>query len=148
MSNKLTLIVDGNWLCQSRAAVMMKNFETDLPTISKEQSKNELKELLARSICVILNRLPIIDNVIVVADGGSWRKQLPVPQQLQDITYKGNRSQDAKIDWQYIYGALSDVLKNLKSVGFTVSQYNQIEGDDWAWYWSRRLNSEGTNCLI
>ena len=148
MSNRLTLLVDANWLLQSRAAVMMKNFEMGLPNISKEQSKDELKELLARSICVILNRFPCIDNIVVVADGGSWRKQLPIPSQLVDTTYKGNRTQDSKIDWQYVYGALNDVLKNLKSVGITVSQYNQIEGDDWIWYWSRRLNSDNINCLI
>lgn len=148
MSNKLTLLVDANWLLQSRAAVMMKNFEIDLPDIAKEQSKDDLKELIARSICVILNKFPNVDNVVVVADGGSWRKQLPIPSQLSDTTYKGNRSQDSKIDWHYIYGALTEVLKNMKNMGLTVSQYNQIEGDDWIWYWSRRLNSEGVNCLI
>lgn len=148
MSNRLTLLVDANWLLQSRAAVMMKNFDIDLSDISKEQSKEDLKELLARSICVILNRFPCVDNIVVVADGGSWRKQLPIPSQLVDTTYKGNRTQDSKIDWPYVYGALNDVLKNLKNIGVTVSQYNQIEGDDWVWYWSRRLNSDNINCLI
>lgn len=148
MGNKLTLLVDSNWLLQSRFSVLSKGFLKDNPQIAKEQASVELKELLARSICVILNRFPSIDNIVFVADGGSWRKQLPVPSQLQDTTYKGNRTQDSEIDWSYIYGSLNELLKNIKGLDITVSQYNGIEGDDWIWYWSRRLNSDGTNCLI
>lgn len=148
MSNKLTLIVDCNWLLISRFSVLTKGFSANNPTHIKEQSSQELKELLSRSITVTLNRIPVIDNIILVADGGSWRKQLQVPVQLGDITYKGNRSQDVEMDWKYIYGALSKILEEAKKQGITVSQYNQVEGDDWVWYWTRRLNSEGTNCLI
>lgn len=148
MQNKLTLLCDTNWLTISRFSVLSKGFLKSNPQIAKEQAAVELKELLARSICVILNRFPIIDNIVFVADGGSWRKQLPIPSQLQDTTYKGNRTQDSEIDWSYIYGSLNEILKNIKGLDITVSQYNGIEGDDWIWYWSRRLNAEGTNCLI
>lgn len=148
MSNKLTLLVDSNWMTISRFSVLSKGFKKDNPTIVKEQTSQELQELLTRSICIILNRFPTIDNMVFVADGGSWRKQLPVPSQLKDTTYKGNRTQDYDIDFTYVYGALNNLLKNLKELGITVSQYNGIEGDDWIWYWSRRLNAEGTNCLI
>ena len=148
MSNKLTLLVDSNWMTISRFSVLSKGFKKDNPTIVKEQTSQELQGLLTRSICVILNRFPTIDNIVFVADGGSWRKQLPVPSQLKDTTYKGNRIQDYDIDFTYVYGALNNLLKNLKELGITVSQYNGIEGDDWIWYWSRRLNSDGTNCLI
>ena len=146
MSNKLTLLCDTNWLTISRFSVLSKGFQKNNPIIAKEQASQELQELLARSICVILNRFPMIDNVVFVADGGYWRKQLPIPNQLQDTTYKGNRVQDSEIDWQYVYGALNRILKNIKNQDITVSQYNQIEGDDWIWYWSRRLNSDGINC--
>lgn len=148
MSNKLTLLIDCNWLLISRFSVLSKGFEMNNSEVAKEQSSEELKELLARSISVILNRFPVIDNIVMAADGGSWRKQLPVPNQLGDLTYKGNRSQDSKMDWQYIYGALNKILDEARHQGITVSQFNQIEGDDWIWYWSRRLNADGTNCLI
>ena len=64
MSNKLTLLVDSNWLLQSRFSVLSKGFLKSNPQIAKEQAAVELKELLARSICVILNRFPIIDNIV------------------------------------------------------------------------------------
>lgn len=147
-NNKLTLLVDGNWLLISRASVLMNNFNKNLPEIAKQQSQVELEDLLAKSICVTLSRIPAIDNIIIMADGGSWRKQLLVPKQLEGTTYKGNRSLDNDIEWTYIYKALNNLVEKAKEEGITVAQYNNIEGDDWIWYWSRRLNSEGVNCLI
>lgn len=146
--NKLTLLVDGNWLLISRASVLMNNFNKNLPEEAKKQSQSELEDLLAKSICVTLSRIPTIDNIIIMADGGSWRKQLMVPKSIEGTTYKGNRSQANEIDWNYIYNALNNLIERAREEGITVTQYNNIEGDDWTWYWTRRLNSEGVNCLI
>ena len=148
MKNKCTLIVDGNWLLCSRFSVMGKGFEIDMPETAKQHAQKELHELMAKSITILLNRFPIIDNIVFVSDGGSWRKQLPVPEQLTDITYKGNRQPAKEHDWKYIYGALGDLLDTCRSLGVTVSNHSAKEGDDWIWYWSRRLNAEGTSCII
>lgn len=148
MRNKCTLLIDGNWLLQSRFSVIGRGFEQSNPDIVKEQATKELKELLARSINVMLNRFSVIDNIIMISDGGSWRKQLPVPDSLKDTTYKGNRTQNIEIDWSYIYKALNQLSKRCKELGITTVNHNNIEGDDWIWYWSRRLNSEGINCII
>lgn len=147
-SNKLTLLVDGNWLLISRASVLMNNFNKNLPEEAKKQSQTDLEDLLAKSICVMLSRIPTIDNIILMVDGGSWRKQIQVPNQIEGTTYKGNRTQDNEIEWSYIYKALNNLVEKAREEGITVAQYNNIEGDDWVWYWSRRLNSEGVNCLI
>ena len=146
--NNCTLLIDGNWLLLSRFSVINKGFDKKNPDYMKEQASLDLQDLLARSINVILNRFPIIDNMIFISDGGSWRKQLPIPKSLHDITYKGNRTTNVEMDWHYIYGALNKVFKHCKDLGVTCSNYSNIEGDDWVWYWSRRLNAEGTNCVI
>lgn len=146
--NNLTLLVDGNWLLISRASVLMHSFNKNLPEEAKKQSQIELEDLLAKSICVILSRIPTIDNVIIMADGGSWRKQLLPPKSIEGTIYKGNRSQDTEIEWNYIYSALNNLIQKAREEGLTVTQYNNIEGDDWTWYWTRRLNAEGVNCLI
>ena len=114
----------------------------------KEHAKKELHELMAKSISVVLNRFPVIDNIILVTDGGSWRKQLPVPEVIENVTYKGNRTTAKELDWKYIYGALTELSEQCKNLGVTVSNHSSIEGDDWIWYWSRRLNAEGTSCII
>ena len=133
--NRCTLLVDGNWLLCSRFAVIGKGFEMDMPEYIKLQSQKELHELMAKSITIVLNRFACIDNVVLVTDGGSWRKQLPVPQQLQNVTYKGNRAPAKELDWKYIYGALTDLSDTCKELGITVSNHSSIEGDDWVWYW-------------
>lgn len=148
MTNKCTLLIDGNWLLQSRVSVMMDKFRKDNPNIAKEQASQDLKELMARSINVVLNRFSSIDNIIMISDGGSWRKQLPIPKSLQDTIYKGNRSQDSDTDWNYIYKALNQITSHTRKLGITTSNHSNIEGDDWIWYWSRRLNAQGTHCII
>ena len=148
MKNKCTLLIDGNWLLLSRFAVVGKGFGIDMPEHAKEYARLELQSLMARSISIVLNKFPLIDNIIFVSDGGSWRKQLPIPKSIEHVTYKGNRSQTKEYDWKYIYGALTDLTDQFKSLGVTVSNHSAIEGDDWIWYWSRRLNAEGTSCVI
>jgi 5'-3' exonuclease len=146
--NNCTLICDGNWLLVSRFSVINGGFEKNLSEAVKKQSQLELEELMAKSINIVINRFQDIDNIILVTDGGSWRKQLSVPDCLQDIVYKGNRTQDKELDWSYIYGALNNLADRCKDIGITVSNHSSIEGDDWIWYWSRKLNSEGTSCII
>ena len=142
IKNKCTLIIDANWLLMSRFSVMSESFNINLSDIVKQNAQTALQELMAKSISIVLNRFPIIDNVILVTDGGSWRKQLPIPKQLEDTTYKGNRVHVSEHDWKYIYGSLTELSNKCKELNMTVSNHSMIEGDDWVWYWSRRLNED------
>ena len=69
MKNKCTLCCDYNWLTISRFAVINKGFDKNLPAEALEAAKEELKDMLAKSINVILNRFPMIDNIVLMADG-------------------------------------------------------------------------------
>ena len=131
--NKCTLLVDFNWLTISRFSVISQKFNKTLPKSHIRLAQDELKETMARSINVILNRFPCIDNVVIAADGGSWRKMLPVPEQLSNITYKGNREQAIEYDWEAIFGASNELFRNCKELGITCTQFNNVEGDDWIW---------------
>lgn len=147
MSNKkskLTLLVDGNWLLMSRLSVMQNRFA------SEEDLVKDLKIMMVKSINVMLRTFPSIDNVIFVADGGSWRNQIEIPQFLQKegIKYKGNREKDPSINWDIIFGAYEDFVALLKENGICVAKEKQVEGDDWCWYWSTKLNSQDTNVII
>ena len=148
MRNKCTLIVDGNWLLNSRMFIMSDRFKKELHEDVRKAAQAELSDRLARSIAFILSKISVIDNVIIVADGGSWRKQLPKPKLVQGVIYKGNRSLDDELDWRMIFDSLNNLCDRCSELGITVSRYVGIEGDDWVWYWTRRLNSEGTSCII
>lgn len=150
MKNKCTLLVDSNWLTISRVSVILTQFNKNNSETALESAKEELKDMMGKSISVLLNRFPVIDNIIMMADGGSWRKQLPIPDTLKNfhITYKGNRTHKEDYNWDYIWDGLTEFLNNCKNEGITVAKHSNIEGDDWAWYWSRRLNSDGINTMI
>lgn len=146
-TSKLTLIVDGNWLMMSRLSVLHNRYADD-KTLMKE-----VKLLMIKSINVVLRTFPCIDNIIFVSDGGSWRKNVPIPKYMKDkagtdIEYKGNRVQSDDFDWDLIFSEFNSFINELKSTGISAFHEDGIEGDDWCWYWSRRLNKQGTNVII
>ena len=146
MSNKsnCVLIIDGNWLLMSRLSILRMRIK-DEDTLIKE-----VKLMMIKSINKLLRDIPQIDNVIFVADGGSWRNKITVPEFLKKdhITYKGNREKDKDLDWDKIFKGYDEFIDILKETGVCVSREKGVEGDDWCAYWSKLLNSKNTNCLI
>lgn len=142
--SKLTLIIDGNWLFLSRMSILVNKFPNE------RDMMKELKLLMIKSINVVLRTFPLIDNIIFVADGGSWRNKIEIPDFLktEGIEYKGNRHQSDDLDWDIIFGGYEDFISKLAESGITTCRENGIEGDDWCWFWSRKLNKENTNCII
>lgn len=143
--SKLTLIIDGNWLLMSRLAVL-RNKYTDTQSLV-----HELKLLMIRSINSMTRTLPEVDNIIFVADGGSWRAKLPIPPSLlkKGITYKGNREKTEGFDWDCIFDSFEQFIDDIsKWSHITVTREYGIEGDDWCWWWSMILNNDNTNVII
>lgn len=139
--SNLTLLIDGNWLLMSRMSVLNGKYE------DTKDMCNELKVLMVKSINIVLRTFPAIDNVIFVADGGSWRNTVEIPKFL-DEEYKGTRIKSDDVDWDTLFESFEDFMAKLASNGITVCKEPGIEGDDWAWYWSKKLNDEGTNVII
>jgi 5'-3' exonuclease len=137
-----------NWLLMSRAYTMLKQFSTNAPENVKSLAVEDLQSMLAKSINILINKFKAIDNIVMIADGGSWRKSLKQPSCIKDIVYKGNRKKDENTDWDLIFNTLNEFMKHAKTLGITTTQDFGVEGDDWAWYWSRKLNEEGINCMI
>lgn len=146
--NKLTVLIDGGFLLVSRAFAFEKGFTITNSAAQKRAAAAGFKETLSQTLAKILNQFPEADNIVLMSEGGSWRKNLPIPTQLEGTTYKGHREKRVEIDWNAIYKAYNEFVKNCEAAGITCSQHSAIEGDDWAWYWSRRLNEQGTNVLI
>lgn len=147
MSNKksiMTIVVDGNWLLMSRLSILRMRIK-DEDTLVKE-----VKLMMIKSVNKLLRDIPQIDNVIFVADGGSWRNKISIPEFLKKdhITYKGNREKDKDLDWDKIFKGYDEFIDILKETGVCVSREKGVEGDDWCAYWSKLLNSKNINCLI
>ena len=139
--SKLTLLIDGNWLLMSRLSVLQDRYSDD------DKLCKDLKLMMIRSINIVLKQFTEIDNIIFISDGGSWRNKLPIPSFLEE-EYKGTRHPDESVNWEAVFGAYEDLLVKLRSAGITVCKESNLEGDDWVWYWSTKLNSEGTNVMI
>lgn len=146
--SKLTLIVDGNWLLMSRLSVISGKYTTD------EEICGQLKLMLVKSTNIVLHTFRDIDNIIFVADCGSWRSKLEIPACLHHETegrlseYKGNRQKSAEINWDMVFGAMDDYMAALQTAGITTCREKDVEGDDWCCWWSKRLNAEDTSCII
>lgn len=145
--SKLTLLIDGNWLLMSRLSVITNSYIDD-----NELCKN-LQLLMIQSIKKVIKKFPNIDNIIFCADGGSWRNDLEIPETVRDdeghiIYYKGNREKSADINWELVFSAYEKLISQFRQYGINSYKEHLIEGDDLLWYWSQKLNKEGTNCII
>ena len=149
MSNKCTLIIDGNWLLMSRMAKIRDHFDKNFHNTEElESAKEDLKDFIAKSIAVQLRRFDsLVDNIILVTDGGSWRRQVKRPGS-QPEEYKSNRIKEENIAWNYIFDALNELKERFDELGITACHTQNIEGDDWCWWWSTYLNSQNINCMI
>lgn len=144
--SKLTLIIDGNWLLMSRISVISNGWNGN--TYSMMQ---KLKQMMCKSINVMIRQIPEIDNIIFVSDGGSWRKQIEQPKIVREYhtDYKGQREKSGSIDWTIVFKEYSDFVNQLNEYSnVTVSHAPMVEGDDWCWWWSNALNDDMTNVII
>lgn len=146
--NKLTLLVDMGWLTMRYFSVMLKGFDKSLPDETRQETADEMLHAMSKGISNMLNKFNCIDNIILMTEGGSWRKQIPIPKFLEGETYKGNRKRPIEFDWDRIWATAKKLTDNAKELGITVSTGYNIEGDDWAWYWSRKLNDNYINTII
>lgn len=143
-----TLLIDGNWLLMSRLFAVKSLFNVENDEKTKLEGTAELEDLLCKSINLIINKFDsVVNNIVLVADGGSWRKRIEKPPFFEEV-YKGNRVKDSEVDWKYIYQALDDIVETASNLGITTSKAPGVEGDDWIQHWSRKLNNQGTNCII
>ena len=83
--SKLTLIIDGNWLLISRMSNMIGKFANE------KDMMLETKLLMIKSINVVLRTFPMVDNIMFVSDGGSWRKDEPVPSWCRRLQHHAGR---------------------------------------------------------
>lgn len=146
----LTLLVDGNWLLMSRLAIQSRIHHDFDSLISS------LKESLLTSILHVLSVFHNIDNIIFCADGGSWRKEIPVPDYITEayksedkpLDYKGNRQRSDTFDWDRLFEEFNSFITQMTQFGINTCQEHNIEGDDWIMKWSVCLNNDGTNVII
>lgn len=145
--NNLVAFLDGGWHFMRNLFFFTKGFAPGAPEHIRSQAIIDFQDALTRGILKVLNQFPETTNIVLSSEGGSWRKEVPIPDHLVDTTYKGNRTKDDDIDWNAAYDAYDSWTESISKY-ITHCRGKGLEGDDWAWHWSRRLNSEGTDVII
>ena len=146
--SKLSLIIDGNWLLMSRLSVLNNRYADEYELIQ------ELKLLMIKSMRSVLRTFPSIENIIFIADGGTWRNKIEIPACLHHdsngdtVEYKGTRTKSDDFNWDLLFASYEEFMALLGSTGITVCRENGLEGDDWCYHWSKVLNEDGTNVII
>ena len=142
MSNpRTTLIIDTNYFLISRAFIVKDLIHIDQPESIKIQGCNELFSMILSQIGGFIEKnSPLITDVALVCDRGSWRKKLEIPESLkkQEITYKGHRKKQHlgsgfNPDWDVVWSEYDKFIKKLKEDHRLSIFYEWfVEGDDWA----------------
>lgn len=146
--NNCTLIIDGNWLLMSRLSPHIEEFKVQNGEEYLNSASVNLLNLLAQSVNKMIYTLEgCIDNILLVQDGGSWRRDFPKPSIYGD-KYKANRVRSEELSWTHIWKVLDDFGSKFRANDITVSHARSIEGDDWCWFWSRWCNYNGINTII
>jgi 5'-3' exonuclease len=130
---KINVIIDGNYLLY-KDVFILKNIR---------RVNQDLQDLLIADFKKISKSYPF-DNIYFVADHKShtWRKDL-YPD------YKGNRTKDDKIDWDFVYSVydnFKEKLKPKKNVKFL--ECPGLEGDDLIAHTIRESNEKGYSNVI
>lgn len=130
---KVSLIIDGNFLLYKNVFIL-KNIN---------RVKQDLKELLINDIKKLTTAFHF-DNIYFVSDSkeGNWRKQIYKE-------YKGNRSKDENIDWEFVYKTyleFKDEIKNKRNIKFL--ELGGLEGDDLIAHTVFENNKKGNSNVI
>lgn len=155
--SRTTLIIDTNYFLISRAFIVKELIHIDQPEETKIQGCNELFSMILSQVGGFIEKnKPLITDISLVCDRGSWRKQLEIPESLkqQEVTYKGQRKKKHlgtgfNPDWDLVWSEYDKFIKKLKDEYKLSIFYDWfIEGDDWARYlveYNTNLNLKKNN---
>lgn len=134
---KATLIVDGNWILQTRLFIFKKfriKYGTSIALFDTKEEMAEFTETMINSYHNILNQFTnIADDVIWVSDKGSWRKEvIKLGKDTDEPSYKKNHIKDETVNWDNLFKCYSDFLDVIeRDFNVTTAIHNNVEGDDW-----------------
>lgn len=141
---KRTMVMDGNFL--------MHRFSRDYTFIEfPEDDMNAYKMDLANHISAEIDRVKeFVDNIIMVKDARSWRKDVEQIHEIQPLTgtpveainYKENRkgSDEGTRNDALLFQAFNEFTEVIeRDFGIAVTQVSGAEGDDAIWAWTKHL---------
>ena len=149
MTNKYTLIFDGNFFLNKVFAVAQKIKFTSTKKVldfneEYDDDKNILLWKLALDFAAEIKRFSdITDSIIYTVDSSSWRKTT-----FPAEDYKGHRKKVSTLNWDGIFKTHDEFVLALEKCGVIISKVSKCEGDDLLFVWSKTLNQQDRNVII
>ncbi len=140
---RFTLIIDGhNFFYRSLWGVFKQGKNKILST---QKDKDIYEKKLMIDFCNIIKQMSsVVNDVVLVKDSHSWRKNLLLQQE-----YKGNRRKNLdNIDKDGFNEVINCFTTTIDKMGIKVSQVEQSEGDDLIFAWTETLFQNGKSSLI
>lgn len=89
----------------------------------------------------------LVGGMVFAVDSSSWRRSLREIG-VGDFEYKAGRHTEEKINWENFKACASEFLREISSMGVTVSKARGAEADDLIFYWASRLTEAGVPVII
>jgi hypothetical protein len=155
INSKAVLIVDGHWFARSRHAVLRKDNPCTFTDTVEQDKQLYMSKLTMDLSAEIRNCTDLIDDIVIVHDYKSWRKdikQLNAPWENPDAAlteYKGNRVYDQEINWGVLHNTTHEWSKKLQQhFNVTTIKAYGAEGDDIMHILSELYNKAGVNVIL
>lgn len=149
-----TLIIDGNFLALRLLKARGDLFFRDH---IKEDTTDYIKMLCSHLANFFKEGQQYIDNVVLVKDMKSWRKQVPIIRYHEEIAntdYKANRIKsqeeiDAGPDMTEFFLLIEKIYEKLTTkLNIAYTNVNGAEGDDAIWAWTKVLSNKQKYSLV
>lgn len=143
---KLGAIIDFNniamrsmFTCQYMGDGSVQNFDT-------EEECGILIRKIASDLSLVLRTFSP-DRVVIACDAKEpWRNA--IYDDIEGMTYKGNREKDENKNWVNIFGAFDEFKELLKVSGMVVTELDNTEADDLAALWKDAMFADGFNVVM
>lgn len=126
----MILIIDGDYILNRNVFSLNKD----------RLLYGNLYESLLLSTETYCNWFPFSKKYFISDTKSNWRKEV-YPE------YKGNRSKDDVIDWEFVYTTYTEFKESIPH-NMILREKPRVEGDDWISYLTKYHNSLGESVLI
>lgn len=101
-------------------------------------SQNEVDQLVRKMAMDVsfITRIVNPSRIILALDSKSWRKDINIEE---NEGYKSGRVKSKVINWDNVFGAITDFAKTMENQGMIVSKIENAEADDIIAMWKNEL---------
>jgi 5'-3' exonuclease len=145
---RLNLVIDASSIFY-RTLFTVGNYETKKgeKLLDNRKSQGVFMRKLATDLSALVRNIDEPSRVVICLDSSSWRKTIDI----QDGGYKADRKdkkEESPINWTAFFELTENFAKILSQKGYVVSKIPGAEADDLLYFWSRKLNNMGENCVL